>query len=301
MFHISPPTHCSSGTPHSALRTPHSERGFTMVEIAISLAIIGFALVAIIGVLPIGMTVQKDNREETIINQDATVFMNAIRSGALGLDYLTNYVSAIVQEVTRYPVGSTKADSSYTNWFTFSGSSLGAQYSLTNGFRIVGLLSTPKYMPVTLGRQNWVLYSHVVAYVRSISGTASEKPAPNYGSISNLASSFSFTYRMTSEVTPYWTNYFDPSWVAFGQAGLSSNERIVRSNNWMVASAVQANLHDLRLVFAWPFTAQGTLPKTARGQSFRTLVSGQLTNDAPGSPWFFFQPRTYMTNSALFL
>ena len=45
--------------------------GFTMVEIAICLAIIGIALVSIIGVLPIGMNTQRDNREETIINQDA--------------------------------------------------------------------------------------------------------------------------------------------------------------------------------------------------------------------------------------
>src|SRR5688572_11872570 len=46
----------------------HSRRcclAFTMVEIAICIAVIGFALVAIVGVLPIGMQVQKDNREET--------------------------------------------------------------------------------------------------------------------------------------------------------------------------------------------------------------------------------------------
>ena len=53
-----------------------------MVEIAICLAVIGFALVAIIGVLPMGMNTQRDNREETIINQDATVFIEAIRNGA---------------------------------------------------------------------------------------------------------------------------------------------------------------------------------------------------------------------------
>ena len=40
-----------------------TQAAFTMVEIAICLAVIGFALVAIIGVLPIGMNVQKDNRE----------------------------------------------------------------------------------------------------------------------------------------------------------------------------------------------------------------------------------------------
>ena len=40
-----------------------------MVEIAISLAIIGIALVAIIGVLPMGMQIQRANREQTVINQ----------------------------------------------------------------------------------------------------------------------------------------------------------------------------------------------------------------------------------------
>src|ERR1017187_7333323 len=74
--------------PRSPLPAPRSCRAFTMIEIAISLAIIGFALVAIIGVLPIGMNVQKDNREETIINQDATVLMDAIRNCAQGLDDL---------------------------------------------------------------------------------------------------------------------------------------------------------------------------------------------------------------------
>ena len=83
---------CTLRTPRSALRT---SQAFTMIEIAISLAVIGFALVAILGVLPLGMNVQKENREETIINQDATVFMNAIRNGAQGMDDLTNYVLAI--------------------------------------------------------------------------------------------------------------------------------------------------------------------------------------------------------------
>src|ERR1035441_663222 len=76
--------------------------GFTMVEIAISLAVIGIALVAIIGVLPIGMNTQRDNREETIINQDATVFIEAIRGGARGLDDLTNYVYAITNFYGKY-------------------------------------------------------------------------------------------------------------------------------------------------------------------------------------------------------
>src|SRR2546427_13212000 len=70
-------------------------QAFTMIEIAICLAVIGVALAAIVGVLPLGMNVQRENREETIINQDASVFLNAIRHGEMGLDDLTNYVVAI--------------------------------------------------------------------------------------------------------------------------------------------------------------------------------------------------------------
>src|SRR5687767_7500284 len=56
---------------HSARpATPLRIAAFTMVEIALCLGIIGFALVAIIGVLPLGLNTQKDNRADTIINKD---------------------------------------------------------------------------------------------------------------------------------------------------------------------------------------------------------------------------------------
>src|SRR6266550_3507482 len=68
---------------------------FTMVEIAISLGVIAIALVAILGVLPTGVRVQRDNREDTILNQEGVFWVEAIRSGSRGLDYLTNYVDTI--------------------------------------------------------------------------------------------------------------------------------------------------------------------------------------------------------------
>src|SRR5437773_10967211 len=68
---------------------------FTMVEIAISLGVIAIALVAILGVLPTGVRVQRDNREDTILNQEGTFWVEAIRSGSRGLNYLTNYVDMI--------------------------------------------------------------------------------------------------------------------------------------------------------------------------------------------------------------
>ncbi|MHB1309622.1 MAG: hypothetical protein ACYC23_21335, partial [Limisphaerales bacterium] len=62
------------------------ERAFTMVEIAICIAVVAFALVAIVGVLPTGFMAQKQNREETIVNQDGNLWLEAIRGGAIGLD-----------------------------------------------------------------------------------------------------------------------------------------------------------------------------------------------------------------------
>jgi len=93
-----------------------SASAFTMIEIAICLAVIGFALAAIVGVLPLGMNVQRENREETIINQDASVFLNAIRNGEMGLDDLTNYVVAITNSWAFYTPS--KAPQFHTNVYT---------------------------------------------------------------------------------------------------------------------------------------------------------------------------------------
>jgi type II secretory pathway pseudopilin PulG len=72
-----------------------STAAFTMVEIAIALGIIGFALVAIIGILPAGLQVQRDNREDTIINQEGTYFMEAIRNGAQDMDHLAGHIEFV--------------------------------------------------------------------------------------------------------------------------------------------------------------------------------------------------------------
>src|SRR6184192_3370804 len=84
---------------HESWTKPKASRpntaAFTMVEIALCLGVIAFALVAIIGVLPTGVRVQRDNREDTIINQEGMFWLEAIRSGSRGLDYLTNYVDTI--------------------------------------------------------------------------------------------------------------------------------------------------------------------------------------------------------------
>jgi len=73
---------------------PAREAAFTMVEIAISIGVIAFALVAIIGILPTGLQTHRDNREDTIVNQDARVLLEAIKSA--GRDVTSDLGSFVV-------------------------------------------------------------------------------------------------------------------------------------------------------------------------------------------------------------
>ena len=245
-----------------------------MVEIAISLAVIGIALVAIIGVLPIGMNTQRDNREETIINQDATVLMEAIRGGARGLDDLTNYVYAITNFYGIYNRDGTFSPQNPLG-FTYAKGSL----LLTNGMIIVGLLSSPEFLDLNFNPTNNLFmggYSnHVVAYVRSISGPAVEKPPqPN----DSVIREDSFGYRILCVNAPVAvdTNIF----------GLPAAQQLYTKQ-------LAANLHELRLTFLWPQLPNG---KVGSGrQTFRTMVAGQIvTNIVAGQILYFYQPQSFV-------
>jgi type II secretory pathway pseudopilin PulG len=294
-------SHRSRNTQHVTRIIPDllpvtSLSAFTMIEIAISLAVIGFALVAIIGILPIGMNVQKENRQETIITQDANIFMDAIRNGAQGGDDLTNYVLSITNYQVHYSQrGNVKNVYAYTfTNSTINGALANPQMPITNGFRIIGLLSTPKIAttPGVLG----FFSNHVVAYVRSISGPASEK----FPQTSPTVQDFGLTYRLVSDVGVYWTNYYDTNWFALNVPGLTTNDYAARVNYSNIVNQLQANLHDIRLTFRWPLLPNGNLPQNANRQIFRSMVAGQLmvTNDH-GFPvgltnLYFFQPRRFV-------
>ena len=118
-----------------------AQGGFTMVEIAICLAIVGFALVAIIGVLPLGIQVQADNRQDSIINHDGAYFLDAIRKGAPS-DDLRLYVEQISLTFSNQPTHTTNA--------------------FRDNHHIIGLLSNPDSIKTE-------------AIIRSLSGAASEK------------------------------------------------------------------------------------------------------------------------------
>ena len=287
-------------SPKSEIRNPKGSGAFTMIEIAISLAIIGFALVAILGILPFGMGVQKDNRQETIINQDMTVWMNAIRNGERGLDDLTNYVIGITNVIDAYNFRGVRTARS-TYGYGPLGSSVGnapgnPQYPLTNGFRIIGLMSTPKMVTTydQNGAPNGFLSNHVVAFVRAFSGPASEKAPQNNATVQDLG----LQYRLISGVSAYGANFFDPTWTNYLAFPTNNPEYWVRSNYMTLVRTFQANWHEIRLNFRWPLLANGEARPNS--QVFRTMVGGSMTatNEygfpaAPGYMLYYIQPRTY--------
>lgn len=256
---------------------------FTLVEIALSLAIIGFALVAIIGVLPTGLNVQRENREETIIVHEANYFLDAIRNGARGLDNLTNSVISITNAWTVYntnnPSSWTKVGSGSDGYTSYVGnprlrSSVTSAavandaFPLTNGFNIIGLLGRPKFEDV--GKSN-IRSNHVVAYVHALSGAASEKFPVDNPAVLDLA----FNYRMIVEV----------------------HSVPLADTNTAFARELGPNLKELRLIFRWPLRADGT---TGDGrQVFRTITGGQLvTANLLGQPLSFFEPTTFVNHKA---
>jgi type II secretory pathway pseudopilin PulG len=247
------------------------QSAFTMVEIAISLAVIGIALVGIIGVLPLGMRVQRDNREQTVINQDATVFIEAIRNGARGLDDLTNYVYAISNFWGKFD-----ANGIFTSLTPYG--FVGGPNFLTNGANIVGLLSTPEFTDFTTGLPVTNIFdqtyhsNHVVAYVRSISGLAVEKPPQD----NQILQQDAFSYRLLCVNAPVAVdaNIFN---LSAGQPAYNKQ--------------LAANLHELRLTFLWPILPNGGIG-TGR-QTYRTLVAGQIVRDAANNSLYFYQSQSF--------
>jgi len=273
-------------------------RAFTIIEIALCLGIIGFALVAIIAALPRGLDVQKRNREETIIGHDADIWMSAIRSGSRGYDDLTNYVLCITNFWTKYHPDYTVAGSGrdyYTPTNSDVTSSGVTSFYLNNGARIIGLLSTPKFVPEFIGPPTEQFQSnYLVAYVRSMSGAAVDKVPQTNSTILGDA----FIYRMIVENFPYApvdTNSICMDCVYTN--GLSQADMVERTNHLKAEWLLLANAHDFRLKFRWPVLPGGRILNY--DATFRAMADGQMlvTNDFANQPLFFVQAASYVTNS----
>lgn len=260
------------------------EVAFTMIEIAFSLAIVAFALVAIMGVLPTGMTVQRDNREDTIINHDAAFWMEALRSGSKGIDDLTNYVEMIT--ISDWDGVKESNAQIWTNWWDPSSSLPAGQERIVSGEQIVGLLTTPKYGTNSPAATN-VSTKLVRAVVRALNGSAIEKETPP-------KKEFAFRYELQSEVVPLL-----PTPPGANTQTIPSFPRNVAYD--FHDTSVSENLRNLRLTLRWPLFQQGTnwgggLMSTDNARrnrrTVRGLVNGRLTT-IPGTNYFFVQPNTY--------
>jgi type II secretory pathway pseudopilin PulG len=261
---------------------PHSKSlaAFTMIEIALALAVIGFALVAIIGVLPAGMSVQKDNRESTLVNFDANFLISAITSGTTGLDDLTNHIVAITNYLTLcnslgVPTGHPQVIAYTANDTIINGNSLGHSY-LTNGANIIALLTTPKY--ISFGGTPPSYYSnYATADFRAITSSLADQGT------SQSAQSFAFTYRIFPEIIPYYAAGAMP-WSGGPDAGL-------------VAANFQNNFTQVRLRFRWPVLPNGQVGNSRL--TFRTAVGGAVNYMTPFPGVSPSMPPT-VTSNALF-
>jgi type II secretory pathway pseudopilin PulG len=247
-----------------------------MIEIAICLAIIGVALVGIIGVLPYGMNTQRDNREETVIGQDAGMLMQLISSGSRGANDLTNYIYAITNYWGSYNALGVLVNSG-ANTYTYQaayefGTSVPLR-TLQNGTNIIGVLSTPEFYAQTPFGLRAVtnLYqggysNHVVAYVRAISGLAAQQPPQD----NSIMLGDAFIYRLFVVNAP-----------------MAQDSNVVGQ---AYNQSLNATFHDLRLTFFWPLLPNG---KTGAGrQTFRTSVAGDLRPD-PVNGFFFYNPQSF--------
>jgi prepilin-type N-terminal cleavage/methylation domain-containing protein len=285
-----------AGFSTSGCTRPTGQRGFTMIEIALCLAIIGFALLSILLVLPKGMDTQRETREQTIINDDASMLLEAIRSGSRGADDLTNYVYAITNYITEYNSDGT-VRGSYVAGYTPTAASLSGSRPgmlLTNGLRIVGLLSTPEFTdtvigpPFTGGAPISSIFgraytsNYIVAYVRSLSGLAAEKP-PQDNAVMQGAS-FGYQIRCVN---------------ALGSLAQDTN-----TLNSAIGSAYErqlaGNLRELRLLFMWPQLPNGKVGNFR--QNFRVSVAGQLVVTNYGSYFpnidslYFYDSQSFTNN-----
>ncbi|HEY1171278.1 MAG TPA: hypothetical protein VGH19_07930 [Verrucomicrobiae bacterium] len=248
----------------SSLRLRQGTLAFTMVEVALSLAIIAFAIVAVIGILPTGMQVQRDNREQTIINQDGQFILEVIKNGMTNVNVLAQNLEWIESYTNIPPSTVVGLEGRYQR------SDLLNATIATNvlAYRIAGILSTPRFVIDTNTPSgyvsNWV-QAKFVANSGPLADRLTEDPVRG-------TRDFAFSYLVTVDIAP-----------------------MILSTNYMtnsgadVSAAFQANLYNLRVNLSWPVYPNNTVGNGRK--SFQSIVSGKLERDING--FFRFRPNEF--------
>lgn len=238
-----------------------------MVELALCIAVIAVAMVAIIGVLPSGLGVQRQNREDTIIDQDATLLMEALRNGATGFDDITNYLDYVAVTREQPFISLTAPLSSAATTSIFQGPFFNSpNYPvLVRADQILGLLALPRVDYIANPPKYFAQTNRntVVAQFRAFSGSLNGKILPQAaGAVPEVTQlDQSFRYLLKVEITPAValpTNHVD--------------------NLTLYRDRVLANtLYDLRLTFQWPVFGTDVPARVGGNQKvYRTQVFGRL-------------------------
>lgn len=202
---------------------------FTMIEVAMSLAIVAFAMVAIIGVLPTGLNVQRQNSEETIISQDGTYLLEAMRQGSLAgnLFQLESNLTMVEIASEFNPVGNPQ------RYFWSISNTAQAKPGISN---LVLQMARP--------RQSEILND----------GTAS-----SYYTNSTRLRFYAMSGNMTAVLGSAGDRmqYEVQVEVIAGGAGVTNHS--VFYTNTFSSSFVKGNLHTVKLTYRWPVLPNGRL------------------------------------------
>ena len=265
-----------------------NNRGFTMVEIALAIGILGIALVAIVGVLPLGLNVQKENREDTIIEQEGDFFLDILTNNrdfgrgrntvATGQRGLTNRVDMIRVQIRDLVSNSIASDLIYSRAQTTGLVSNWAPRT------IIDLLTRPYWTVDT-----WhTLRVDTKAVVRAGVGSAVEQ-TPAF-------QDFGFRYELTSKIHPFSspTEFGgDPELTEILETlGERGSEELSRQRNLL------NNLYEVTLELRWPVTDvnldTGTYNVGSNLRTFRGLLGGSILQDTR-SPVMYFATRGLYT------
>ena len=296
-----------------SLRSPKGPRradGFTMVELAMCIGIVAFAMVAILGVLPLGLGVQKQNREETIVEQEGPIWLDLIRRGGIGWDEITNYVDYVVVEHTPVNVlGGTITNGfrgPYCDTNTFPVPAPSAL--LTTPGDIVTLLSIPRFEA-----DRGIIYSNrITAVCRSFSGDLNSQIRPMKDPVFSpdpRQLDNALRYQMQVDLTPAaqlpsraGTLTNAQSMVGIQMGGYLNAIRLDTNLIAVLSSpeerrssrdALAGFVYNLRLTFRWPVFRVGNEISVGPGQRvFSALIIGKprfLVQD-PTKPNDVFRP-----------
>lgn len=273
-----------------------------MIELALCIGIISFAMVAIMGVLPLGLSVQRQNREDTVIDQEGQQWINILKNGQGGWGDLTNYLDYVLVNHQQFAGngvgggGSAPAIYGFRGYF-FNDTVPNPNVLLTNANDIVSFLSLP-----TFEADSGVVYSNrITAVFRSISGAQNTQIRSSNGASSvrdDNQMQDSFRYQIDVELTPAattpsldmmrenpsYTNLFtlesiqSGGWLNAYRLDPNNVIQVFKSKgiNRADTDPLAATLYDLRLTFRWPVFKVGDEYRVGLGnRTFRTQIAGR--------------------------